>query len=67
MLELSQSDLEEVAALLDDFETDQAIEKLKNWIGSPLEQGMHERIKNALIALEDEFDEDASIKLLIEE
>ena len=67
ILQLSQNDLEEVAALLDDFETDQAIEKLKNWIGSPLEQGMHERIKNVLIALEDDFDEHTAIKLLREE
>ena len=67
VLKLTQSDLEEVAALLDDFETDQAIEKLKNWISSPLEQDMHERIKNVLIALEDEFDEDTAIKLLREE
>ena len=67
ILQLSQNDLEEVAELLDDFETDQAIEKLKNWIGSPLEQGMHERIKNVLIALEDDFDEHTAIKLLREE
>ena len=67
VLELSQSDLEEVAALLDDFETEKAIEKLKSWISMPLEQGMHERIKNVLIALEDEFDEDTAIKLLREE
>ena len=67
VLKLSQSDLDEVVALLDDFETDQAIEKLKNWISSPLEQEMHERIKNVLIALEDEFDEHAAIKLLKEE
>ena len=67
VLKLSQSDLDEVVALLEDFETDEAIEKLRNWIGSPLEQGMHERIKNALIALEDEFDEYAAIELLKEE
>ncbi|MCH5263976.1 MAG: response regulator, partial [Lachnospiraceae bacterium] len=67
VLKLSQSDLAEVVALLDDFETDQAIEKLKNWISSPLEQEMHELIKNVLIALEDEFDEDLAIKLLKEE
>ena len=67
VLKLSQSDLEEVASLLDDFETEKAIEKLKNWISTPLEQDMHERIKNVLIALEDEFDEEAAIKLLKEE
>ena len=67
VLKLTQSDLEEVIALLDDFETDQAIEKLKNWISNPLEQDMYERIKNVLIALEDEFDEDAALSLLKEE
>ena len=67
VLELSQSDLDEAAALLDDFKTEEAIEKLKNWISNPLEQGMHERIKNVLIALEDEFDEETAIKLLREE
>ena len=67
VLKLSQSDLAEVVALLDDFETEKAIEKLKNWISSPLEQGMHDRIKNALIALEDEFDEYKAIELLKEE
>ena len=67
VLKLSQSDLEEVAVLLDDFETDKAIEKLKGWISNPLEQDMHELIKNVLIALEDEFDEDTAIKLLREE
>ena len=67
VLKLSQSDLAEVVALLDDFETDKAIEKLKNWISSPLEQDMYERIKNVLIALEDEFDEDTAIELLKEE
>ena len=67
VLKLSQSDLEEAAALLDDFETEKAIEKLKDWIRSPLEQGMHERIKNVLIALEDEFDEYKAINLLREE
>ena len=66
VLKLSQNDLEEVAALLDDFETDQAIEKLKSWIAFPLEQEMYELIKNVLIALEDEFDEDLAIKLLKE-
>ena len=64
VLKLSQSDLEEVISLLDDFATEKAIKKLKTWIDSPLEQDMYQRIKNALIALEDEFDEDKAIKLL---
>ncbi len=63
-VKLSESDLESVALLLDDFETQKAIERLQDWIRNPLEQQMHERIKNVLIALEDEFDEDKAIELL---
>ena len=66
ILPLSESELESVAALLDDFETNQAIEQLKAWMAHPLEAKMHERIKNVLIALEDEFDEDKAIELLRE-
>ena len=64
MLLLSQDDLEKVAALLDDFETEQAIERLHEWINQPMEQKMHARVKDALIALEDEFDEYKAIDLL---
>ena len=66
ILSLSESDLETVAALLDDFETNQAIEQLRDWISHPLKPAMHERIKNVLTALEDEFDEDKAIALLRE-
>ncbi len=66
LLHLSRDDLEMVAALLDDFETGKAIEQLKEWISHPLEKEMHERIRNVLIALEDEFDEDKAILLLRE-
>lgn len=65
-LKLSQSDLAEVLTLLDNFETAKAIKKLKTWIANPLEPDMHERIKNALTALEEEFDEDKAIALLKE-
>ncbi len=63
---LSEEDLAEAAALLEDFETDRALELLKEWIKTPLETSMHECIKNVLIALEDEFDEDKAIALLRE-
>lgn len=66
LLQLSGEDLEKAASLLDDFETEQAVLLLKEWIGSPLEREMHERIKGVLIALEDEFDEDKAIRLLRE-
>ena len=64
MLILSQDDLDKVAALLDDFETAQAKEQLHEWITQPLQQEMHVRIKDALIALEDEYDEYKAIDLL---
>lgn len=66
ILHLSPDDLEQAAALLDDFDTENAIAMLKNWIQHPLEEKMHERIKNTLIALEDEFNEDKAIALLRE-
>lgn len=65
-VKLSESDLETVALLLDDFETQKAIEQLKDWIQKPLEEPMYERIRNVLTALEDEFDEDKAIELLRE-
>lgn len=64
MLQLTKQDLAKVAALLEDFETEQAVEQLKAWINSPLEPAMRECIKNVLIAIEDDFDEDRAIELL---
>ena len=64
MLTLTEQDLSKAAALLEDFETEQAVTLLKSWISSPLEPSMHERIKNALMAIEDDFDEDTAIELL---
>ncbi|MCH5337845.1 MAG: response regulator [Acetatifactor sp.] len=61
---LSQDDLDKVVALLDDFEKAQAVEQLHEWIAQPLQQEMHARIKDALIALEDEYDEYKAIDLL---
>lgn len=64
VLILSECDLAKAVSFLEDFETDQAMELLKEWIGSPLEPSMHDCIKNVLIALEDEFDEEKAIELL---
>ena len=66
VLHLSQDDLDKIVELLNDFETDQAIDQLKEWISQPLTQDMHARIKDALIALDDEFDEIKAINLLKE-
>ena len=58
--------MEQTALLLDDFETEQAIERLKEWLESPLEREMQALVKKVLTALEDEFDEDKAISLLRE-
>ena len=63
-LQLSESDFEKAAAYLEEFETDRAIAQLREWIAAPLERSTHDYIKNILIALEDEFDEDKAIELL---
>lgn len=63
-LQLTENDFEKVASYLDDFETDKALAQLREWIGSPLEPATRERIRNVLIALEDEFDEDKATALL---
>ena len=49
---------------MEESETDRAIAQLREWIAVPLERSMHDYIKNILIALEDEFDEDKAIELL---
>ena len=64
LLLLSQDDLDNVIMLLDDFQKAQAVEQLHEWINQPLEQEMHARVKAALIALEDEYDEYKAINLL---
>ena len=64
VLRLTQSDLAKAAAFLEDFETEKAVDLLKTWINRPLEPSMHDLIKNALIAIEDDFDEDKAIELL---
>ena len=66
-VELSQDALEEVIALLEEFERSKSIEIMKTWLDMPLEQGMRKRIKEVLTVLEDEFDYDKAIELLKEE
>lgn len=66
MLHLTESDLFEVVALLDDFERGQAVDRLKTWMAAPLEPSMRDRIQKVLIAIEDEFDEDKALQMLRE-
>ncbi len=66
-LQITREELQEVAALLDDFETKEAVGRLKEWLANPLEAQMRECLKSVLEALEDEFDEEKAIALLRKE
>ncbi len=64
LVEITPEELETVASLLDEFQTDQATEQLKSWLECHLSPQMHDRIRGALLALEEEFDEDKAIEIL---
>ena len=64
ILHLTPEALAGVAEMIDNFESEQAVAQLKEWLQSPLEKGVYERVRKALIALEDEFDEGRAMKLL---
>ena len=53
-----------MAALIDDFKTDEAAEQIKEWLHSPLHQDLRRRLTDVLAAIEDEFDDDKAIWLL---
>ncbi len=64
LLSLPQERLDEMAALIDDFKTDEAAEQIKEWLHSPLHQDLRRRLTDVLAAIEDEFDDDKAIWLL---
>lgn len=64
LLELSQERLDEIAALIDDFQTDAAVTQIKEWLHKPLRQDMRQRLTDVLAAIEDAFDDDQAIWLL---
>lgn len=64
LLELPQEKLDEMAALIDDFKTDVALNQIKEWLKSPLHQDMKQRLTDVLWTIENEFDEDKAIGLL---
>lgn len=64
LLELPQEKLDEMAALIDDFKTDEAVGQIKEWLNSPLRQDMRSRLTDVLAAIEDEYDDDKAIWLL---
>ncbi|MCI8919359.1 MAG: hypothetical protein HFH29_11465 [Eubacterium sp.] len=64
LLELPQERLGELAALIDDFKTQEAVDQIREWLNRPLPQDMKRLLTDALAAIEDEFDDDKAIMLL---
>ncbi len=64
IVQITREELDEVAEWLDAFQTDKAVERLKEWLEQRLEPEMHQKIRDALLALEEEFDEDKAIEIL---
>lgn len=64
VLELPQERLDEMAALIDVFQTEDAVKQIKEWLKSPLQLDRRQLLKDVLYAIEDEFDEDKAMELL---
>lgn len=64
VLELPQERLDEMAALIDAFQTKDAVNKIKEWLKNPLRSGRRQLLEDVLSAIEDEYDEDKAIELL---
>ncbi len=62
--EIPADEMDEVLKWLDEFQTPQAIERMKEWLAKPLEPKMHDKVRNALRAVEEEFEEEKAISLL---
>ena len=63
-IEISADDMAKVAELIGNFQTSEAVTQLKDWLKSPLEQDVRSRLKEALAALEQEYDEDKAMDIL---
>ncbi len=63
-IEISQEELDRVIKLLDEFQTPQATEQMKAWLEQPLNPEMHRKIRDAVLAIEEEFDEEKAIEIL---
>lgn len=61
---LPQEKLDEMAALIDAFQTEDAVKQIKAWLKNPLQSDRRQLLKDVLSAIEDEFDEDKAIELL---
>ncbi len=63
---IAKEELDTLIKLLDEFQTQQAAQILKAWLEKPLEPLLHGRLRDALIAIEEEFDEERAIECLKE-
>ena len=61
---LSPQELEEAALLIEKFQTDEALARMNEWLDMPLGSAQHKLVKDAVDAIEDEFDEDKAMELL---
>ena len=62
--EITEEELAEVIQWLDVFQTQQATDRMKEWLAKPLHPQVHDKIRNALLAVEEEFDEEKAISIL---
>jgi serine/threonine protein phosphatase PrpC len=53
-----------MVGLIEKFETDKAVNVLKEWIENPLKEGTYEKIKIALWSLETDFDDNMTTEVL---
>lgn len=63
-LNLSGEKLREMAELIDAFQTQEAVNQIKEWLHGPLAPDMRRRLEEVVSAIEDEYDEDKAIELL---
>lgn len=63
-VDVPAEELEAIRKLLDEFQTPQATERIKSWLEKPLEPAVHQKLRDALLAIEEEFDEDKAIEIL---
>ncbi len=64
VLELTQEELDQAAEWIDAFDTERALDQMKEWLSHPLKPELYERIRGALAALEDDFDDVKAMELL---
>ena len=66
IVEIGPEEIAQVVQWLDTFQTEPAVNQLKEWLEKPLEPETHRKLRDALLAIEEEFDEDKAIEILKE-